>query len=99
MVGQVIGVLLPTGKRHDFATLRAAGHPWLQEIVIVRRSSSPGSSRAIPPVSAGRLNASGVAVCGSTHRESYLDIVMVGIVSALVALVAVVALGSMFGSF
>jgi H+/gluconate symporter-like permease len=40
-----------------------------------------------------------LAVCGSTHRESYLDIVMVGIVSALVALVAVVALGSMFGSF
>jgi len=28
-----------------------------------------------------------LAVCGSTHRESYLDIVMVGIVSALIALV------------
>ena len=38
-----------------------------------------------------------LAVCGSTHRESYLDIVMVGIVSALIALVAVIALGSMFG--
>ncbi len=40
-----------------------------------------------------------LAVCGSTHRESYLDIVMVGIVSALIALVAVIVLGSMFGSF
>ena len=30
-----------------------------------------------------------LAVCGSTHRESYLDIVMVGIISALIALVAV----------
>lgn len=40
-----------------------------------------------------------LAVCGSTHRESYLDIVMVGIVSALVALAAVIALGSVFGSF
>ena len=40
-----------------------------------------------------------LAVCGSTHRESYLDIVMVGIVRALIALVAVIALGSMFGSF
>jgi H+/gluconate symporter-like permease len=40
-----------------------------------------------------------LAVCGSTHRESYLDIVMVGIVSALIALVAVIALGSAFGSF
>lgn len=40
-----------------------------------------------------------LAVCGSTHRESYLDIVMVGIVSALVALVAVIVLGTAFGSF
>lgn len=29
-----------------------------------------------------------LAVCGSTHRESYLNIVMVAIVSALIALVA-----------
>ncbi len=40
-----------------------------------------------------------LAVCGSTHRESYLDIVMVGIVSALIALAAVIVLGSAFGSF
>ncbi len=40
-----------------------------------------------------------LAVCGSTHRESYLDIVMVGIVGALIALVAVIILGSTFGSF
>jgi hypothetical protein len=40
-----------------------------------------------------------LAVCGSTHREGYLDIVMVGIVSALIALLAVIVLGSMFGSF
>ena len=40
-----------------------------------------------------------LAVCNSTHRESYLDIVMVAIVGAVVALVAVIALGSTFGSF
>jgi len=40
-----------------------------------------------------------LAVCGSTHRESYRDIVMVGIVSALIALVAVILLGSTLGSF
>lgn len=40
-----------------------------------------------------------LAVCGSTHRESYLDIVMVGIVGALLALVAVIVLGSTLGSF
>ena len=40
-----------------------------------------------------------LAVCGSTHRESYRDIVMVGIVGALVALTAVIALGAVLGSF
>ena len=40
-----------------------------------------------------------LAICGSTHRESYLDILMVAIVSALIALVVVIALGSVFGSF
>ena len=40
-----------------------------------------------------------LAVCGTTHRESYRDIVMVAIVGAIVALVAVIVLGSAFGSF
>jgi H+/gluconate symporter-like permease len=40
-----------------------------------------------------------LAVCGATHRQSYFDIVMVSIASALVALVAVILLGSAFGSF
>jgi H+/gluconate symporter-like permease len=35
-----------------------------------------------------------LAVCGTTHKESYLDIVMVGIVGPVIALVAVIALGS-----
>ena len=40
-----------------------------------------------------------LAVCGATHKESYLDIVMVAIVSALLALAVVIILGSAFGSF
>jgi len=40
-----------------------------------------------------------LAVCGATHKESYFDIVMVGIVSALLALVTVIVLGTVFGSF
>src|SRR5262252_1771681 len=40
-----------------------------------------------------------LAVCGSTHRDSYLDIVVVAIVGAIIALVAVIVLGSVFGSF
>ncbi|HEY9215442.1 MAG TPA: GntP family permease, partial [Ancylobacter sp.] len=40
-----------------------------------------------------------LAVCGTTHRESYFDIVMVGIVGAIIALVAVIGIGSAVGSF
>jgi len=40
-----------------------------------------------------------LAVCGSTHRESYFDIVMAAIVGPIIALAAVIALGSAFGSF
>ncbi len=38
-----------------------------------------------------------LAVCGSTHRESYLDIVVVSIVGALIALAAVIVLGTSSG--
>jgi H+/gluconate symporter-like permease len=40
-----------------------------------------------------------LAVCGSTHRDSYFDIVMAAIVGPLIALAAVIMLGSLFGSF
>jgi H+/gluconate symporter-like permease len=40
-----------------------------------------------------------LAICGATHRESYFDIVMVGIVGAVLALAAVIILGTAFGSF
>jgi H+/gluconate symporter-like permease len=40
-----------------------------------------------------------LAVCNSTHRESYLDIVMVSIVGGLLALAVVIVLGSTVGSF
>jgi H+/gluconate symporter-like permease len=40
-----------------------------------------------------------LAVCGATHRESYFDIVMVAIVGAIIALAAVIVLGTIFGSF
>ena len=40
-----------------------------------------------------------LAVCGSTHRDSYFDIVMAGIVGPIIALAAVIALGSLFGTF
>jgi H+/gluconate symporter-like permease len=40
-----------------------------------------------------------LAVCGSTHRKSYFDMVMANIVGPIIALAAVIALGSILGSF
>jgi hypothetical protein len=40
-----------------------------------------------------------LAVCGSTHAKSYFDILMVAVVGAILALAAVILIGSIFGSF
>ena len=40
-----------------------------------------------------------LSVCGTTHSESYLDIVMAAIVGPIIALVVVIVLGSLLGSF
>ena len=40
-----------------------------------------------------------LAVCGSTHRESYRDIVIAGIVGPMIALAVIIILGESFGSF
>jgi H+/gluconate symporter-like permease len=40
-----------------------------------------------------------LAVCGLTHRESYGDMAIVGVVGAVLALLAVILLGNAFGSF
>jgi H+/gluconate symporter-like permease len=40
-----------------------------------------------------------LTICGLTHLQSYADIFVVAVVVPLVALVAVIALGSMYGSF
>ena len=40
-----------------------------------------------------------LAVCGVTHTDSYKDIFVVAIVGALLALAAIIVLGSIFGTF
>jgi H+/gluconate symporter-like permease len=40
-----------------------------------------------------------LAVCRSSHRESYFHIAMTAIVGPIVALVAVIVLAGLFGSF
>ncbi len=40
-----------------------------------------------------------LAICGLTHRQSYPNIAMVTIVVPMFTLVAVITLGTLFGSF
>jgi H+/gluconate symporter-like permease len=67
----------------------------------------PGLMHRVAVIGAGTLDSlphngavvTLLAVCGSTHRESYFDIAIVSIVGGLLALVVVIGLGSVFGSF
>ena len=40
-----------------------------------------------------------LAICGLTHKEAYFDIAVAGIVMPLIALVALIFVGTLFGSF
>ncbi|MCP4619027.1 MAG: GntP family permease [Bradyrhizobium sp.] len=67
----------------------------------------PGLMHRVAVIGAGTLDSlphngavvTLLAVCGSTHRESYRDIVMAAIVGPIIALAAVIVVGSAVGSF
>jgi hypothetical protein len=40
-----------------------------------------------------------LTVCHLSHRESYLDIFVVGMIAPLISLVVIIALASLFGTF
>jgi len=71
------------------------------------RGIDPALMHRVAVIGAGTLDSlphngavvSLLAVCGSTHGESYLDIVMVAIVGAILGLITVIGLGTAFGSF
>lgn len=68
---------------------------------------SPALMHRVAVIGAGTLDilphngavVSLLALCGATHRDSYFDVAVVAIASALLALAAVVLLGSLFGAF
>lgn len=75
--------------------------------IAARSGIDPGLMHRVAVIGSGTLDilphngavVSLLAICGLTHRESYLDIAMVGIASSLLALVAVIVMGTAFGSF
>jgi H+/gluconate symporter-like permease len=85
--------------------LEALGGPFMQ--LAADLHIDPALMHRVAVIGAGTLDSlphngavvTLLAVCGCTHKESYFDIVIVGIVSAIVALAAVIVLGTLFGSF
>jgi H+/gluconate symporter-like permease len=85
--------------------LDALGETYMR--LAAERGIDPGLMHRVAVIGSGTLDTlphngavvTLLAVCGSTHRESYLDIVMVGIVGPIIALAAVIALGAGLGSF
>jgi H+/gluconate symporter-like permease len=85
--------------------LDALGSTYLQ--LAAQHGIDPALLHRVAVISSGTLDSlphngavvTLLAVCGSTHRESYRDIVIVGILGALLALVVVIVLGSIVGSF
>jgi H+/gluconate symporter-like permease len=85
--------------------LDALGETYLQ--LAAQHGIDPALLHRVAVISSGTLDSlphngavvTLLAVCGSTHRESYRDIVIVSILGALLALVVVIVLGSILGSF
>ena len=85
--------------------LDALGSTYLR--IAGEQGIDPGLLHRVAVIGAGTLDSlphngavvTLLAVCNSTHGESYFDIVMVSIVGGLLALVAVIGLGTLFGSF
>jgi H+/gluconate symporter-like permease len=84
--------------------LDALGNTYLQ--IAQTNHIDPGLMHRIAVIGSGTLDSlphngavvTLLAVCGSTHRNSYFDIVMANIVGPLIALAVVIVLGSMLGS-
>jgi H+/gluconate symporter-like permease len=85
--------------------LDALGHNYM--VVASQAGINPALMHRVAVIGAGTLDilphngavVTLLALCGASHRESYFDIVMVGIVNAVLALIAVIALGTILGSF
>ncbi|OPY99102.1 transporter [Bradyrhizobium sacchari] len=101
----VLAGLTGTASGGMAIVLNAFGDDFLQ--LAAKHGLDPELMHRVTTMSAGTLDAlphNGTVllllqISGLTHRESYLDMVMTVIVSCIIALVAVLILGSIVGSF
>lgn len=85
--------------------LDALGQTYME--IASREGIDPGLLHRVAVIGSGTLDilphngavVSLLAICGLKHRDSYFDIVMVGIASSVIALVAVIGIGTALGSF
>ncbi|MGB8434209.1 MAG: GntP family permease [Burkholderiales bacterium] len=85
--------------------LNALGGPYMQ--LATELGIDPALMHRVASLAAGTLDSlphngavvTLLAVCGATHKQSYLHIMMVDMVGPAIGLVAVIVLGSTFGSF
>ena len=85
--------------------LDALGQTYME--IAARTGIDPALMHRVAVIGSGTLDilphngavVSLLSICGLTHRDSYFDIIMVGIVTSLLALVAVIVLGGILGSF
>jgi H+/gluconate symporter-like permease len=85
--------------------LDALGHEYMA--IAAQAGINPALMHRVAVIGAGTLDilphngavVTLLALCGASHRESYFDIVMVGIVGAVLALIAVIGVGTVLGSF
>ena len=85
--------------------LGALGDTYME--IASKHGIDPGLMHRVAVIGAGTLDSlphngavvTLLAVCGATHKTSYLDIVVAAVIGPMIALAAVILLGSVFGSF
>jgi H+/gluconate symporter-like permease len=85
--------------------LDALGHSYMA--IAAQAGVNPAVMHRVAVIGAGTLDTlphngavvTLLALCGASHRDSYFGIVMVGIAGPVLALIAVIGLGTVFGSF
>jgi len=105
MATNILAALTGSASGGLTIALEALGGPFMQ--MATDLAIDPALMHRVAVIGAGTLDSlphngavvTLLAVCGTTHKQSYFDIVMVAIVSAILGLVAVIVLGTMFGSF
>ena len=85
--------------------LEALGPAYMD--IAARTGTDPALMHRVAVIGAGTLDllphngavVTLLALCGTTHRESYLDIAVAGIANSMVALIVVILVASVTGSF